>query len=41
MANTLKGWLADNTVTADPNDKILVLESTGQGRQQQNLRRNA
>ena len=29
MANTLKGWLADNTVTADPNDKILVLESTG------------
>lgn len=29
MANTLKGWLADNTVTSDPNDKILVLESTG------------
>ena len=29
MANTLKGWLTDNTVTADPNDKILVLESTG------------
>lgn len=29
MANTLKGWLVDNTVTADPNDKILVLESTG------------
>ena len=29
MANTLKGWLADNTVTTDPNDKILVLESTG------------
>ena len=29
MANTLKGWLTDNTVTADPNDKILVLESNG------------
>ena len=29
MANTLKGWLADNTVTTDPNDKILILESTG------------
>lgn len=29
MANTLKGWLTDNTVTTDPNDKILVLESTG------------
>ena len=29
MANTLKGWLADNTVTTDPNDKILVLESAG------------
>ena len=29
MANTLKAWLTDNTVTADPNDKILVLESTG------------
>lgn len=29
MANTLKGWMAPNTVTADPNDKILVLESTG------------
>lgn len=29
MANTLKGWLADNTVTADPNDKILILETTG------------
>ena len=29
MANTLKGWLTDNAVTADPNDKILVLESTG------------
>ena len=29
MANTLKAWLTDNTVTTDPNDKILVLESTG------------
>lgn len=29
MANTLKGWMADLTVTADPNDKMLVLESTG------------
>lgn len=30
MANTLKGWLADNTVTTqDKTDRILVLESTG------------
>lgn len=30
MANTLKGWLADNTVTTDnKDDKILVLESAG------------
>lgn len=29
MANTLKTWLTPNTVTTDPNDKILVLESTG------------
>lgn len=32
MANALKGWLANNTVTADSkdsNDKILVLKSTG------------
>ena len=29
MANTLKGWMASNTVTTDPTDKILVLESTG------------
>lgn len=30
MQNTLKGWLADNTVTADNlEDKILVLESAG------------
>lgn len=29
MANTLKTWITPNTVTTDPNDKILVLESTG------------
>lgn len=29
MANTLKAWMAPNTVTSDPNDKILVLETTG------------
>lgn len=30
MANVLKGWLADNTVTTDnKDDKILVLESAG------------
>ena len=30
MTNTLKGWLADNTVTTqDKTDKILVLESAG------------
>lgn len=29
MANTLKAWMVPNTVTTDPNDKILVLESTG------------
>lgn len=29
MANTLKAWVAPNTVTSDPNDKILVLETTG------------
>lgn len=29
MQNKLKGWLADNTVTADENDKILILESAG------------
>lgn len=30
MANTLKGWLTDNTVTTqDKTDKILVLEGTG------------
>lgn len=30
MKHTLKGWLADNTVTADnKTDKILLLESAG------------
>lgn len=29
MANTLKAWIVPNTVTTDPNDKILVLETTG------------
>ena len=30
MQNTLKGWLADNTVTTDDKtDKILLLESAG------------
>ena len=30
MQNTLKGWLADNTVTTDnKDDKILLLESSG------------
>lgn len=29
MANTLKAWLVPNTVTTDPNDKILLLETTG------------
>lgn len=29
MANVLNVWLGDNTVTADPNDKILVLQSPG------------
>lgn len=30
MQNTLKGWLADNTVTIDnKEDKILLLESAG------------
>lgn len=29
MANTLKAWMVPNTVTADPNDKIFVLETTG------------
>ena len=29
MANTLKVWMAPNSVTSDPNDKIFVLETTG------------
>ena len=30
MQNTLKGWMADNTVTTDnKDDKILLLESAG------------
>ena len=29
MLNKLKGWLAPNTVTKDPNDRILVLDAAG------------
>ena len=29
MKKVLKGWIADNSVTADKTDKILVLESAG------------
>ncbi|WP_304247743.1 DUF4469 domain-containing protein [Parabacteroides gordonii] len=29
MANTLKAWMAPNSVTSDPKDKIFVLETTG------------
>lgn len=29
MANTLKGWLAPNTLTPDEKDRILVLEGAG------------
>ena len=29
MANTLKVWMAPNSVTPDPKDKIFVLETTG------------
>lgn len=29
MLNKLKGWIAPNTVTKDPNDKILVLDAAG------------
>ena len=29
MANTLKVWMAPNTVTSDPKDKIFILETTG------------
>lgn len=29
MLNKLKGWIAPNTVTKDPNDKILILDPAG------------
>ena len=29
MSNKLQGWLAPNTLTEDPNDHILVLNSAG------------
>ena len=29
MSNKLQGWLAPNTLTEDPNDRILVLNSAG------------
>lgn len=29
MQNKLRGWLADNSLTTDPKDRILVLESAG------------
>ncbi|MCD8267993.1 MAG: DUF4469 domain-containing protein [Parabacteroides sp.] len=29
MQNKLKGWLADNSVTSDPKDRILVLDPAG------------
>lgn len=29
MQNKLRGWLADNSLTVDPKDRILVLESAG------------
>ena len=29
MQNKLRGWLADNSLTSDPKDRILVLESAG------------
>jgi len=29
MSNKLQGWLAHNTLTEDPNDRILVLNSAG------------
>jgi len=29
MQNKLKGWIAPNTVTKDPNDKILILDAAG------------
>ncbi|GGK08122.1 hypothetical protein GCM10007084_33990 [Parabacteroides faecis] len=29
MQNKLRGWLADNSLTADPKDRILVLDPAG------------
>lgn len=29
MSNKLQGWLAPNTLTEDPNDRFLVLNSAG------------
>lgn len=29
MSNKLQGWLAPNTLTEDPNDRILVLNPAG------------
>lgn len=29
MQNKLKGWIAPNSVTKDPNDKILILDAAG------------
>lgn len=29
MLNKLKGWITNNTVTKDPNDKILLLDPAG------------
>lgn len=29
MQNKLKGWLADNSVTSDPKDRILILDPAG------------
>ena len=29
MQNKLRGWLADNSLTADPKDRILVLDPEG------------
>lgn len=29
MQNKLKGWIVPNSVTKDPNDKILILDAAG------------
>ena len=29
MQNKLKGWIAPNSITKDPNDKILILDPAG------------